>query len=116
MYDRARNLGCHDNDDCHGGYRQVGAAYVDELCPRMAPPIDEPLTADEERLNDDLMRHNRQRRAALANTVYPCPACNPDQYLRWIDGDWPRMRPVSTKPDTDTPARIEPPARADIDG
>lgn len=113
MFDPARQLGCPDDDDCHGGYRQVTAAYVERHAPMRPVPFPRvALNTPPEGLdglalvewNHQLAvnRHHvmieKSQRTSTSNSVYPCHVCNPDQFLRWTDGDWPYpKRPARTE-------------------
>lgn len=111
-YDPRRQMGCQDDDSCEGGYRRVTDRYVDEVAPLRPDPHPDlgPRPGEDAEaaraLWDERDRANRQHRirqssarAAAANTVFPCPKCNPEQFIRWEQGDWPypaRTRSGST--------------------
>jgi hypothetical protein len=99
-------LGCRNDDDCQAGYRLVGPGYVDALAPVTAPPYPElgprpPADAADVLLlewdrragvNEAHRALLSSKRASAANSVYPCPNCNPDQFIRWQAGAWPYPR------------------------
>lgn len=117
----ARNgLGCHNDADCEGGYRLVTQFYVDQVAPVTDPPYPhlgpkppEPvaveLVLEWERRSASNARHAvllSSRRASAAASSYPCPNCNPDQFLRWQRGEWPYPprdgnRTVANEPPSD---------------
>lgn len=87
--------------DCGSGYRLVDRQYVDHYWPRVTPPIDEPMTEREARLNTEVMEGREQEREDHARDVYPCPVHNPELWQKFIDGDWPyerRHRPAAQPP------------------
>ena len=116
-FNHLNGLGCRNDDDCHGGYRLVTEGYVDAIAPRTSPPYPElgarPPSDAAEALRDEWDRRNTvntahglleaSKRDAAAASVYPCPNCNPDQFIRWQGGAWPYPRrggdnPVANEP------------------
>lgn len=72
-----------DDDDlgpcvkCDHGWVTVGSGYVEDH----ARLPDHVLVSGEDR--DRILR---ARRAALAESVYPCRRCRPTQFFRWANG------------------------------
>lgn len=72
---------------CDGsGWIQVSQAYIDRLMPLLVEDDYPPQATVEQRSAMDRIR--AQRRAGMANTSYPCPACKPIQFDRWNGGHW----------------------------
>lgn len=124
-FNRISGMGCHDDDACDGGFRQVSEHYVDVVAPEREVPYpglgDEPSPSDpghpdwahRSELNERHLRHQRAARAAARRSVFPCPNCNPEQFVRWQGNDWPSprgeaavaglRRPSNTEPDAPPP-------------
>lgn len=113
-------MGCPHDDNCQGGYRQVSAVYVDLIAPVTPAPFptlgvlpdnaDETIAAEwnaRARANEHHRSHLSSARAAAAASSFPCPACNPEQFVRWQQGDFPYPsnrrdeHPVGNEPPTD---------------
>lgn len=117
-YNHRNGLGCALDDLCECGFRLVTDAYVDAVAPEtpipfpnLGPGPEEPGPAQDEWLAkaEANIRHAASvasRRSAAANSVYPCPNCNPEQFLRWQAGAWPYpardgSKPVANEPPSD---------------
>ena len=73
-----------DNPRCEGGWVQVRDSYVERHAPEPDLPDGEGPELDEARAQ--LVAEWNQRRAALANTWYPCPVCNARSFHFWREG------------------------------
>lgn len=88
------------------GWVRVPQSYVDQRVALYVPPA--PWT---EQLDDGTMvehptpderaaitmeaRRNASKRASLADSWYPCPACNATRFTRWSGGHWDRHHDIS---------------------
>lgn len=100
---------------CDGtGFVRVSPEYVDRRCP--FPSLPDPINDLEQRQYDAIMRETSARRAALTNSSYPCPSCQPEQFAAWYAGEWdkppkrskPRRRDREDTPDDTSPPQDEP--------
>ena len=78
-----------ERDECVNGLRRVDRMYVERHQPNYPPPFPHPLTPAEEEANAKHVAAIANRRATLANSLYPCPVHDPDRFLLWRAGDWP---------------------------
>lgn len=76
---KARCARCGDTRWC-----QVTQAYVDHHHPWSALP--HPDLPDDAPGNAEVRSNDRRKRAALANSSYPCPDCDPAGFARWAEG------------------------------
>lgn len=70
---------------CEHGWRRVTDLYLDRQAPWPEPPPFDATPEAEAAYEADVQRIT-QRRASLANTWYPCRACNPRAFFRWAGG------------------------------
>lgn len=111
-----------DVDDCVDGYRVVPIEYVDLLQPDEGPPIRDPQSERDVRINELVAQSVASRRASLANTRYPCPIHRPQLFIDWREGRWPGgqpkrpMTPVHSPLADDEQLHIDLPYRRDTDG
>lgn len=71
-------------DVCDHGWRFITQATVDRLAPVPTPMELALLESDAER--EAVLYLNSCKRAAMAWTVYPCRACQPEAFGRWAGG------------------------------
>lgn len=91
-------------NDCGGsGFLYVAEGYADTLLAKFTPPYPAPDNAHQQAINRAAEREYDERRAALLNSVYPCPECAPSQFLAWREGRWP-YRPDDPNRPTTRPA------------
>lgn len=76
-------------DRCDHGYVRVQQAYVERKAPFPAPLSPE-LMAEEGMAEayELLVAQVVAKRAALANSYYPCRDCLPAAFYRWAGGHW----------------------------
>lgn len=70
--------------ECTNGMREVTETYARQEAGLPQPPasLDEWEHADKD--SGEFAAWCKYR--AILNSVYPCPACRPDQFKRWRDG------------------------------
>lgn len=78
-----------------GGTLFVLQGYVDQQAP---------LPADTTTLDPVALARLLARRAALANTVYPCPECRPEMFAAWSKGEF-AVAPLGTRATVPAKAR-----------
>lgn len=70
--------------DCSGeGWRTVLPSYAEHMYPMPMATLTDPLDAQALAV---LQEATAERRAAAANTIYPCRTCRPQQFYRWANG------------------------------
>lgn len=79
------------------GWCQVTEHYVDRLAPW--PSLPEPITEAEHAGHAQLMEDARRKRAAVANSSFPCPDCQPAMFDRWAAGHMHPDHDARTCPD-----------------
>lgn len=72
--------------ECDGGLRLVLEPYVESHTPPWpdAPPVD--ATPEVQRAYEARVVEVAAKKAAAANTAYPCKTCNPKAFWRWVGG------------------------------
>lgn len=91
------------NPRCEGGWVKVQASYVEANAPE--PDLPEGDTPEDEDNRAKIIEQWQLRRAALADSWYPCKECNQQAFYRWANGHLASDHVRHECPDCQTPAQ-----------
>lgn len=89
------------NPKCDNGWVAVGDAYVTRVAPE--PTLPEGEGPEMDAIRKATVLAWQAQRAAAAETVYPCKACQPALFFRWCEGHLDPAHDRFECDDCDTP-------------